>query len=124
MTLSRPIANPGEAPMIPPRPFRTGAAFALVCLATATPPRAGAQPPPRQPTPNDTLKSTEVSSDHKVTFRICAPKADEVSVSGDFGQGGKMDKDDRGVWSLTVGPLTPDFYTYTFNVDGVRTIDP
>jgi enterochelin esterase-like enzyme len=76
----------------------------------------------RRPTPNATLKSTEVASDHKVTFRIYAPKAVEVSVSGDFG-GGKMEKDDQGVWSLTVGPLTPDFYSYTFDVDGVRTID-
>jgi enterochelin esterase-like enzyme len=35
-----------------------------------------------------------------------------------------MTKDDKGIWSLTVGPLTPDFYSYSFNVDGVRTIDP
>jgi enterochelin esterase family protein len=95
----------------------------LLALAslTLTDSRAQAQ---RRPTPNDTLKSTEVASDHKVTFRIYAPKADEVSVSGDFGQGGRMQKDDTGVWSVTVGPLTPDFYSYTFNVDGVRTVDP
>ena len=92
--------------------------------ALASAPRAEAQPTRRQPTPNDTLKSTEVSADHKVTFRIYAPKASEVSVSGDFGAGGKMTKDEQGVWSITVGPLTPDFYSYTFNVDGVRTIDP
>ena len=49
----------------------------------------------RRSTPNDTLKSTEVAADHKVTFRIYAPKANEVSVSGDFGQGGKMEKDDQ-----------------------------
>ncbi len=35
-----------------------------------------------------------------------------------------MTKDDQGVWSLTVGPLVPDFYSYTFTVDGVRTVDP
>ena len=35
-----------------------------------------------------------------------------------------MTKDDEGVWSITVGPLTPDFYSYTFHVDGVRTVDP
>jgi enterochelin esterase-like enzyme len=78
----------------------------------------------RRSTPNDTLKSTEVSADHKVTFRIYAPKAGEVSVGGDFGGGGKMTKDEHGVWSLTIGPLTPDYYSYTFNVDGVRTVDP
>ena len=45
-------------------------------------------------------------------------------MSGDFGAGGKLTKDEKGVWSITVGPLTPDFYSYTFHVDGVRTIDP
>ena len=83
----------------------------------------------RQPTPNDTLKSPEVLPDNRVAFRIYAPKASEVSVSGDWiaqgrGTGGKLEKDEQGVWSLTVGPLVPDFYTYSFTVDGVKTIDP
>jgi enterochelin esterase-like enzyme len=104
--------------------FRFGAIFALLALALSATPSAGAQPPRRAPTPNDSLKSTEVSADHKVTFRIYAPKASEVSVSGDFGAGGKLTKDEKGVWSITVGPLTPDVYSYTFHVDGVRTIDP
>src|SRR5262249_18112454 len=30
----------------------------------------------------------------------------------------------KGVWSITVGPLPPDFYSYSFMVDGVRTLDP
>jgi enterochelin esterase family protein len=88
-----------------------------------------AQFAPRQPTPNDTLKSPEVLPDHRVAFRIYAPKASEVTVSGDWiaqglGTGGKLEKDDQGVWSITVGPLAPDFYSYTFTVDGVRTVDP
>ena len=88
-----------------------------------------AQPPRRQPTPNDTLRSPEVGPDHRVTFRIYAPKAEEVTLIGDWiaqglGTGGKLTKDDKGVWSITVGPLVPDFYSYSFNVDGVRTIDP
>ncbi len=90
---------------------------------------AAAQPPRREPTPNDTLKSPEVLPDNRVTFRIYAPKASEISVSGDWiaqgrGTGGKLEKDDKGVWSITAGPLVPDFYSYVFTVDGVRTIDP
>ena len=104
--------------------FRFGAIFGLLALALSASPPAEAQPARRQPTPNDSLKSTEISPDHKVTFRIYAPKASEVSVSGDFGAGGKLTKDEKGVWSITVGPLTPDFYSYTFHVDGVRTVDP
>jgi enterochelin esterase-like enzyme len=88
-----------------------------------------AQAPRREPTPNDTLKSPEVMPDHRVTFRIYAPKASEVSVGGDWiaqgrGTGGKLEKDETGVWSITVGPLVPDLYSYSFTVDGVRTIDP
>jgi enterochelin esterase family protein len=98
--------------------------LSLLLVAGLAPPHGLAQPPGRPRTPNDTLKSIEVSSDHKVTFRIYAPKASEVSVGGDFGPGGKLTKDEQGVWSITVGPLTPDYYTYNFNVDGVKTVDP
>lgn len=86
-----------------------------------------AQAPPRQPTPNDTLVSPEVQSDKRVTFRLYAPKASEVTLRGDWMEGAgtvKLEKDDKGVWSATVGPLVPDFYSYAFAVDGVRTIDP
>jgi enterochelin esterase family protein len=106
-----------------------GVAAALFILAAAVSPRAMAQFPPRQPTPNDTLKSPEVLPDHRVTFRIYAPKASQVTVGGDWiaqgrGTGGPLEKDDQGVWSITVGPLVPDIYSYTLTVDGVRTLDP
>src|SRR5262249_50992386 len=86
-----------------------------------------AQQPQRQPTPNDTLVSPEVQPDHKVTFRIYAPKASEVTLRGDWlttAEPVKLEKDDKGVWSATVGPLVPDFYSYAFTVDGVKTLDP
>ncbi len=105
------------------RKFR--ATSGLLILAAA----ALAQPARREPTPNDTLISPEVSADHRATFRIYAPKATEVSVSGDWiaqgrGTRGQLEKDDKGVWSVTLGPFVPDFYSYSFNVDGVKTIDP
>ncbi|MBP7934438.1 MAG: esterase [Phycisphaerae bacterium] len=73
------------------------------------------------------VPSPEILADHKVTFRILAPKASEVSVGGDWtggGPGEKLTKDDQGLWSVTVGPLVPDLYSYAFTVDGVKTIDP
>lgn len=54
-----------------------------------------------------------------------APKANEVSVSGDFARGAQpMQKDEKGLWSVTVGPLEPAIYNYRFAVDGVRNVDP
>jgi enterochelin esterase family protein len=81
------------------------------------------------PTPNDTLQSPEKLNDNRVTFRIFAPKASEVTISGDWisqglGTGGKLEKDAQGVWSITVGPLPADLYSYAFTVDGVKTLDP
>ena len=35
-----------------------------------------------------------------------------------------MTRDAEGLWSATVGPLSPDVYVYYFTVDGVRLPDP
>jgi enterochelin esterase family protein len=105
---------------------RPGVVLGVLLVAAAVAPRADAQFPRREPTPNDTLLSHEIATDHKVTFRVYAPKASEVTVGGDWATSGpaKMEKDDKGVWSVTVGPLAPDFYSYSFAIDGVRTVDP
>jgi enterochelin esterase-like enzyme len=84
------------------------------------------QRPPASP--NNTPPSVEVSADHKVTFRISAPKASEVTVSGDWVAQGRgtavtLTKDNQGIWTGTSVPLVPDFYLYSFSVDGVRTVD-
>ena len=70
------------------------------------------------------VSSPEVDPDNKVTFRIFAPKADSVSVRGDFGDEAQMVKDDQGIWSVTLGPIEPEMYSYTFNVDGLSILDP
>ncbi len=96
-------------------------------LLTAILPQVEAQFPRRKPTPNDRLISPEVLSDQKVAFRIFAPKASEVTLRGDWmtaPEPVKLEKDKEGVWSATIGPLVPDFYSYTFSVDGVKTLDP
>lgn len=35
-----------------------------------------------------------------------------------------MTKGEDGVWNVTVGPVAPELYEYSFNVDGLATIDP
>ena len=69
------------------------------------------------------LVSPEVAADRRVTFRLRAPNAQEVALTR-LGQRQPMVKDERGVWSVTTGPLDPDIYTYTFSVDGATFNDP
>jgi enterochelin esterase-like enzyme len=70
--------------------------------------------------------SPEVHADRTVTFRIRAPKAGEVFLNGEWRGGGRlaMTKDEQGLWSLTVGPLEPDVYGYSFVIDGLVLTDP
>lgn len=75
--------------------------------------------------------SPEIHADRRVTFRLFAPKASEVILMGSPGilevikQPLPLERGDKGVWSLTVGPLAPGFYTYGYAVDGgLRMPDP
>jgi enterochelin esterase family protein len=87
-----------------------------------------AQPVPQPVPPAHSAgpASPIVQADGKVTFNLLAPGAGTVTVSGDYpiGRNLAMTKDDKGVWSVTVGPLREDFYAYQFTVDGVPTLDP
>lgn len=71
--------------------------------------------------------SPDVHPDGRVTFRIKAPKASEVTLTGDWlgtAPPPALAKDDAGVWSVTLGPLEPSIYIYSFTVDGVAMADP
>lgn len=71
------------------------------------------------------VRSPEVQPDHRVTFRLRAPKATEVRMTADFLKTPEaLTKDEAGVWSVTLGPLKPDLYGYRFVVDGLTVIDP
>jgi enterochelin esterase family protein len=77
-----------------------------------------AQPPVR-------IVSPEVQSDGHVTFRFAAPNAQKVQLAIEGQPENKdMQKDDKGIWSVTVGPMQPDIYGYHFASDGVDLIDP
>jgi enterochelin esterase-like enzyme len=78
------------------------------------------------------LNSPDVRDDGTVTFRLRAPAAKDVRLAGvailtglgKSGQAVPFTKGDDGVWTLTVGPLKPDMYVYSFNVDGMQITDP
>src|SRR5436190_23503586 len=78
--------------------------------------------PPRGPF----VVSPQILPDKKVTFRYLAPFAKEVKLGGSqFGAVNlPMTKDSIGIWSVTVGPIRPDIYPYSFVVDGVTVMDP
>jgi enterochelin esterase-like enzyme len=100
-------------------PFAFSLAFSGLLIAQGPPaaPGRGNAPPP--------LKSIEVQADRSATFRLRAPDATDVKVSGDFVQGAQaMKKGDDGVWTFTSTPLNPAIYSYSFTVQGVRGIDP
>lgn len=57
-----------------------------------------------------------------VTLSIFAPNAERVTVTGDWmivREPLPLERAANGVWSVTIDDLKPDYYSYTFNVDGV-----
>lgn len=97
-------------------PPRHEAAAPLGKAAKATPkpaPIAAAEPPKQKAQP--------------VQFRLSAPDAKKVELSGAFivhGGGRKrMARQSDGTWTLTLY-LTPNNYRYHFLVDGKKTLDP
>jgi enterochelin esterase-like enzyme len=92
-------------------------AFRLtLVLALLVTPSAFAQrgvPAPRSP---------ELLPDGRVTFRIAAPAATDVRLTGDFLTAPEtLRKDEKGIWSVTVGPVSPEVYSYQLSVNGVAT---
>jgi len=85
------------------------------------------------------IVSPEIHEDNSVTFRLLAPAAASVQVTGDFlptikvespmGQvdgPGKADlrKGENGVWEYKSETLKPELYNYSFNIDGFTATDP
>lgn len=97
------------------------------------------QPTPSERTPEATSTPTlgrnytEVLPDRRVTFRLLAPKANDVKVllgvkSGVFESQGttttEMTKDANGLWTVTLGPLEPNLYEYQYSLDERKISDP
>jgi enterochelin esterase-like enzyme len=110
--------------------FRLLTGVTTACLLAGT---VSAQQAPAQPAPGrgaaqqgPRVVSPEILPDKRVTFRLLAPKANEVLLNGnwDNGRNLKMTKDDQGIWSVTVDPLGEQLWGYSFSVDGVKVLDP
>ena len=110
-------------------------AVALFPMLVAPAAAGQAAPASAQPGPGEgrgggapAIVSPEVSADRRITFRINAPQAKAVRVSGGdipgLGQNGVMTRGENGVWTFTSAPVPPGAYRYNVNVDGVAVIDP
>jgi len=93
------------------------------------------QPPP-------TRSSKEILEDNRVKFSLYAPEAHDVKITGEWMQGygaisfenGAMKrgpivseqlvKDNSGLWTVTLGPVKPNSYGYSYIIDGVMVTDP
>jgi enterochelin esterase family protein len=109
------MTRPSDTPRSASRLARV-AGLILACALCAAAGKA------QQPAP---VVSPDVSPEGRVTFRILAPSARAVSVNGLRHMPDQpMTKDDKGLWSVTVGPLAPDIYSYVFSIDGAVVTDP
>jgi enterochelin esterase-like enzyme len=78
-----------------------------------------------QPQRGVVVTSPQVNPDNTVVFRYHAPQAKEVKLNAQFEKVHvPMTRDTSGVWSVQVGPVTPDMYPYCFVVDGISVADP
>jgi enterochelin esterase-like enzyme len=78
-----------------------------------------------QPPKGPWVISPRVNSDKTITFQYLCPSAKEVRLSAQFlKEPVAMVKGDKGIWSVTVGPVKPDIYPYNFIADGVQVMDP
>lgn len=79
----------------------------------------GSVPAPTNIRPND---CPCIFKDHRVHFRIAAPEAGRVQV--DLGKIYDMQRDEKGIWSVTTDPQDPGFHYYSLIINGFRVSDP
>ena len=81
--------------------------------------------PAKTPTPVIVPPTPAVHADGQVTFYFADPGAADVQMSlSGHAHPLPMQKNDQGLWTLTVGPLAPEVYSYKFIADGVPLLDP
>ncbi|OSZ76989.1 esterase [Chitinophagaceae bacterium IBVUCB2] len=87
-------------------------AFSFICFNVT------AQRPPA-------ISSPDVNPDKSITFRYYSRTAQKIIVKGEFLKSPlAMSKDTSGIWSITVPPVKPDIYPYSFMVDSIELADP
>lgn len=84
---------------------------------------------------SNNINSPIINADGSVTFKLFAPKAIKVEITGDFlpkiikdgdeSEGiAELHEKDNGVWTYTSKPLSAELYSYKFKVNGMDYLDP
>jgi enterochelin esterase-like enzyme len=80
-----------------------------------------------------TAPEPDVHADRTITFKVNAPNAKEEALC--FGSEQRLydpgaprkpralTREASGLWSITIGPVAPEIYEYTFLIDGIETWD-
>jgi enterochelin esterase family protein len=89
-------------------------------------PTASSAPAPLVPAP---APSPTVHPDRSVTFELLMPHAKDVELQIEgFAKPFSMQRDSSssqpGLWTYTLAPLPPEYYSYSFSVDGTSVVDP
>lgn len=96
----------------------------LIAISLAPLAAANEKKKKRKPRPAPVVSPT-IHDDGTVTFRIQAPHAESVSVSGEMAEGRLgLVKGEKGIWSAQTDPIKPGIYGYSFSVDGLKMLDP
>ncbi len=71
------------------------------------------------------VESPTLLPDGRIRFEVAAPDARTLRLQAPWA-GDRLDfqRDEAGIWSLTIGPVPPAIYSYTLLLDGVRVLDP
>ena len=68
--------------------------------------------------------SPVVNADKTVTFAVLAPESKNVMLTvTNMPDTMQMNRAENGIWSLTIGPLEPEIWQYSFLIDKVTCID-
>lgn len=95
--------------------MKQGSLFAILLLTGLF---AFSQRPPA-------ISSPDINADGSITFRYFSRSARQVTLKGEFLQSPvSLTGDTSGIWTVTVPPVVPDIYPYSFVVDSVELADP
>jgi enterochelin esterase-like enzyme len=108
-------------PMTMKKPNLTQFLFLMGMLVIAFPGKS-------QPGRTARIVSPVIHENNSVLFRISAPDATKVTLSGNWMPASanqvELAKGDSGIWTIQTEVISPEIYTYSFQVNGVKTLDP